>query len=164
MSRRQISVYPNPEAVDALGGHHSPLLSRAIESLSALHSSASALLDKVLDRAHWLFLAEALKDTSLSPSTANLSQRLADAVEDAAQRESLAFAVYGDHPGKRLQNLAATVRSLNRLYAGFLVWSVQWLWLYGRDVDPALCQWWQPAFRAAHARRHRKDKRHQMTR
>jgi hypothetical protein len=136
MSRRQISVYPDPDAVDALGGHHSSLLSRAIESLSTLHSFASANLDKVLDRADWNFLAEVLKDTSLEPSSANLCQRLGEAVENAGQRDSLVFAVYGDDTGKRSQKLAATVCSLDRLHAGVIVWSVQWLWLYASDVDP----------------------------
>jgi hypothetical protein len=153
MSRCQISVYPDPDAVDSLGGHHSPLLSRAIESLSALHSFASANLETLLDRDDWNFLAEALKDTSLEPSSADLCQRLAVAVENAAQRDSLAFAVYADSSGKRPQKLAATVRSLDRSHAGFIVWSVQWLWLYAREVDPALCQWWQPTYRATHARR-----------
>jgi hypothetical protein len=101
MSRHQISVYPDPDAVDALGGRHSSLLSQAIESLSALHSFAIANLDKVLDRADWNFLAEVLKDTSLKPSSTNLCQRLGEAVEDAAQRDSLVFAVYGDSTGKR---------------------------------------------------------------
>jgi hypothetical protein len=159
MTRRQITVYPDPDAVAALGGHHSPLISQAIESFAALQASATENLETALKRDDWIFLAEALKNSYLRPNSSYLSERLAKAVEDAAKRDGLVFSVYGDSTGRRPQVLAAMVRRMDHLHAGVILWSLQWLWEYGRDLEVSLCEWWKPGFRQAYARRHGKLKR-----
>ena len=164
MGRRsfQISVYPQPEAVATLGGYHAPLLNRALQCCADLLTQASTNLETQRSRADWCLLAEALKDTALEAYSPNLSEHLAEAVDNAAKRDGLAFSVYGNRADERAQKLAVKVRSLDAHFAWAVVWAVQWLWQYGLDVDPASSEWWKPEFRKIRARPYGPGKRKQM--
>src|SRR5439155_85704 len=101
MGRRsfQISVYPHPDAVATLGGYHAPMLSDALEGFADLLTLASNNLEQQLTQEDWRFLAEALIHTPRQPVSTILSERLAAAVEEAGNRQGLAFSVYGHRPG-----------------------------------------------------------------
>ena len=153
MTRRdwQVSVFPRPDAVMALGGYRVGFLDRAIDCWSQALALASAHLEGQFDKADYSFLFEALNGVGIEPDMGTPNEQMAEPVVQAGKRPGLAFAVYGDQMGQRVQALASKVRDLDYLHA----WATLWGLLCFREncpgVDPARVEWWKTEFVKAQA-------------
>jgi hypothetical protein len=153
MTRRnwQISVFPRPDAVLSLGGYCVNFLDRAIDCWSQALGLTSGHLEGQFDRADFAFLFEALNDVGIEPDVATPNEQMAEAVEQAGRRPGLAFAIYGDETGQRVQKLADRVRGWDYLHAWALLWPLRCFKENCEGHDPLRVGFWKMEFVEANA-------------
>ena len=137
----------------ALGGYRVGFLDRAIEcwSQALALALASGHLEGQFDTADFAFLFDALNDVAIEPDVATPNESMAQAVAKAGQRPGLAFAIYGDETGQRLQALVEKVRSLDYLHAWAILWPHRCFLENCDGLDPLRVEWWKMEFVKAHA-------------
>jgi hypothetical protein len=153
MSRRpdQMSFFPRPQAVMGLGGRRVHFMENALDCWLEALTQASADNQVRFDAGDFRFLYEPLHDAMIEPYVANPSERMVEAVEMASQRPALAFEVFSDETGQRVQKLTEKVRNLDYVHA----WAILWpLWCFRENckgLDPARVEWWKMEFVRGHA-------------